>query len=225
MDGIIDTAADRRLLDATLAYVEDHTDTKFDAFRSDVANWGERWIGVAPAHLRASDLLADTLALAAPGTAEQALMSLYVEERASRYWDQSYSAADTAVGADMLAGYGYTEIVGKRGPFLSERIRAGVSVFAAGVDYPEHRHRAEELYVVLAGSGTFHLDGRPPERQTAGAVIHVASGLVHGITMDTDPLAVLCLWRGGDLREKSTFVCAGGGRHDHPAQAPGPRMS
>ena len=206
MDGVIDTAADRRLLDATLTYVAGHTDARFDAFRSDVANWGGDWTGVAPAHLRASDLLAEALALARSGTAERALTSLYVEERASRHWEQSYSAADTAVGADMLAGYGYTEIVGKRGPFLSERIRAGVGVFAASVDYPAHRHRAEELYFVLAGSGTFRLDGHPPARQAAGAVVHVPSQLVHRITMDTEPMVVLYLWRGGDLREKSTFV-------------------
>ena len=206
MDGVIDRAADRRLLDTTLAYVAGHADPKFDAFRSDAANWGENWTGVAPAHLRASDLLADALVLARSGTAERALMSLYVEERASRHWEQSYSAADTAVGADMLAGYGHAEIVGKRGPFLSERIRAGVGVFAAGVDYPAHRHRAEEIYVVLAGSGTFRLGGHPPRRQAAGAVVHVPSHLVHGITMDTEPLVVLYLWRGGDLREKSTFV-------------------
>ena len=37
-------------------------------------------------------------------------------------------------------------------------------------------------------------------------MIHVASQLVHGITMDAEPLVVLYLWRGGDLREKSTFV-------------------
>ena len=206
MGGFIDETADRRLLDATLAFVAGHADGKFDAFREAVAHWGEDWTGVAPVHMTASDLLADALPLARSGTAERELMSLYVKERASRYWEQSYSAADTAVGADMLAGYGYTEIVGKRGPFLSARVRAGVGVFAAGVDYPAHRHRAEEIYVVLAGSGTFRLDGHPPERRTAGAVIHVASQLVHGITMDAEPLVILYLWRGGDLREKSAFV-------------------
>ena len=206
MGGSIDETADRRLLDATLAYVAGHADSRFDAFRDAVANWGERWNGVEPVHLPASDLLAGALPLAKPGTVERELMSLYVKERASRRWEQSYTAADKAVGADMLAGYGYTEIIGKRGPFPSERVRAGVGVFAAGLDYPAHRHQAEEIYVVLAGSGTFRLDGRPSERQTAGAVVHVASGLVHGITMNTEALVVLCLWRGGDLREKSTFV-------------------
>ena len=206
MGGFIDETADRRLLDATLAYVADHADRKFDAFREAVAGWGEDWTGVAPAHLAASDLFADSLPLARSGTAERELMRLYVQERASRHWEQSYTAADAVVGADMLAGYGYTEIVGRRGPFRSERIRAGVGVFAAGVDYPAHRHRAEEIYVVLAGSGTFRLDGHRPERRTAGAVVHVPSQLVHGITMGEEALVVLCLWRGGDLREKSTFV-------------------
>ena len=206
MSGTIDGAADRRLPDATLAHVAGHADGKLDPFREAVANWGERWTGVAPVHLPASDLLADALPLAAPGTAERELMSLYVKERASRHWEQSYTAADGAVSADMLAGYGYTEIVGKRGPFLSERIRAGVGIYAAGVDYPAHRHRAEEIYVVLAGSGTLRLGGNPPERHTAGAVVHVTSQLVHRITMDAEPLVVLCFWQGGDLREKSTFV-------------------
>ena len=206
MSGTIDKAADQRLLDATLAYVVGHADTKLDAFREAAANWGESWTGVAPARLLVSDLLSDALPLAAPGTAERELMSLYVKERASRHWEQSYTTADEAVGADMLAGYGYTEIVGKRGPFLSERIRAGVGVFAASVDYPAHRHKAEEVYVVLAGSGTFRLGGNPPERQRAGAVVHVASQLVHRITMGKEPLVILYLWQGGDLREKSTFV-------------------
>ena len=206
MGGSIDETADRRLLDATLAYVAGHSDSKLDPFREAVAEWGEAWTGVAPAHLAASDLLADALPLARSSTAERELMSLYVKERASRYWEQSYTAADKAVGADMLAGYGYTEIVGKCGPFLSERIRAGVGIFAAGVDYPAHRHRAEEIYVVLAGSGMFRLGGNPPEKHAAGAVVHVTSQLVHGITMGAEPLVILYLWRGGDLREKSTFV-------------------
>ena len=199
-------ATDQRLLEATLAYVAGHADSRFDAFREAVANWGENWADIAPVHLPASDLLADALPLARSGTVEAALMSLYVQERASRHWEQSYSTADEAVSADMLAGYGYTEIVGKRGPFLSERIRAGVGVFPAGVAYPAHRHQAEEIYVVLAGSGTFRLGGNLPERQSAGAVVHVTSQLVHAITMDAEPLVILYLWQGGDLREKSTFV-------------------
>jgi len=42
MSGSIDETADRRLLDATLAYVVGHADRRFDPFRDAVAHWGER---------------------------------------------------------------------------------------------------------------------------------------------------------------------------------------
>ncbi len=200
-----DGATDRLLLEATLAYVAGHPDSRLDGFRDAMANWGTGWSGVAPRHLAASDLMAGALPLGQPGSAEHDLLALYVRERASRCWEQSYTEAD-AVGADMLAGYGFAEIVGKRGPFLSERIRAGVGVFAAGIDYPPHRHAAEEIYIVLAGSGMFRLGDAPPVRQKAGDVVHLTSKLVHGFTMGDEPLVILYLWQGGDLREKSTFV-------------------
>lgn len=206
MAAAIDRETDQRLLDATLAYVAGHSDEKFDPFRDAVANWGDEWEGVAPVHMTASDLLVSSVQYANPGTAEHALMELYVQERATRYWEQSYTAADTAVGADMLAGYGYAEIVGKRGPFLSDRIRAGVGVFAANVYYPAHKHLAEEIYVILAGSGTFKLGADAPVRRSVGDVIHITSHLVHGFNMTEEPLVFLYLWQGGDLREKSTFV-------------------
>ena len=206
MGGSIDTAADRRLLDATLAYVAGRADSKLDAFREAVADWGADWTGGCARHLSASDLLADALPLARIGTAERELMSHYVEERATRCWEQSYSAADEAVSADMLAGYGYTEIVGKRGPFLSERIRAGGRCLRRRCRLPRASPPGRGDLCGPRGLRTFRLGGNLPERQSAGAVVHVTSQLVHGITMDAEPLVILYLWQGGDLREKSTFV-------------------
>ncbi|NNE22060.1 MAG: cupin domain-containing protein [Rhizobiales bacterium] len=207
MSAEVDRAADQRLLDATLAYVAKHPDSKLDGFRDAVANWGHDWTGIAPVHLTASDLLAEALALTKPATGEQELMDHYVRERASRYWEQSYTSADKAVGDDMLTYYGYTEIVGKRGPFISERVRAGIGVFGANVNYPAHRHAAEEIYVILAGSADFRLgEGAGPERRTAGDVINIPSMLTHGFRMTDEPLVIFYLWQGGDLREKSSFV-------------------
>ena len=54
--------------------------------------------------------------------------------------------------------------------------------------------------------GRFAWTGVRPRGRTAGGVVHVPSQLVHGITMDVEPMAILYVWRGGDLREKSTFV-------------------
>ncbi len=201
----IDKAADQALLDATLTYVAAHPDTRIDGFREPVANWGKDWSGVSPAHLAASDILEQSLPQTSSGT--RALMEAYVRERATRYWEQSYTSADKAVGDDMLANYGYAEIIGKRGPFVSDRVRAGVGVFGPNVDYPPHRHQAEEIYVILAGSAEFRLgDDADPEVRNTGNVIHVPSMLTHGFRMTDDPLVIFYLWQSGDLREKSTFV-------------------
>ena len=121
-------ATDQRLLEATLAYVASHADRRFDAFRRAAADWGEDWTGIAPVHLPASDLLADALPLAEPDTTERELMGLYVKERASRFWEQSYTAADEAVGADMLSGYGYTRDRRQARPLPERAAPGGPSV-------------------------------------------------------------------------------------------------
>lgn len=202
----LDKTADQRLLDAILAYVANHGDGKMDRFREPVANWGTDWHSVAPAHLPASDILEQCLALTNPDT--RGLMDSLVRERASRNWEQSYTKSDKAVGDDMLAKYGFAEIIGERGPFVSARVRAGIGVFGKGINYPPHRHQAEEIYVVLAGSADFRFGDTAPAKYSVGNLIHVPPQMIHGFTTGKEPLVVFYLWKGGDLREKSTFVSA-----------------
>lgn len=197
-------AADQTLLEATLAYVANHADGRMDGFREPVANWGTDWRGAAPTHLPASDILAKCHEGSLPETRD--LMDHFIRERGSRHWEQSYTRADALVGDDMLAGYGFAEIIGKRGPFVSERVRAGIGVFGQGIDYPPHRHKAEEIYMILAGSADFQLGNGAPMRRAAGDLVHVPSYLVHGFRMKDEPMIVFYLWKDGDLREKSTFV-------------------
>jgi mannose-6-phosphate isomerase-like protein (cupin superfamily) len=207
MNGKTNQASDCCLLQATLEYVATHPDKKMEIFRDSATNWGTEWLGVTPTHLAASDILETAFANSEPATPEHGLMSIFVSERASRRWEQSYTKADKAVGDDMLANYGYAEIIGKRGPFVSERIRAGVGVFGPGIDYPAHRHQAEEIYIILAGSADFRVgSGAQPERREARDTIHVPSQLHHGFCTINEPLVFFYLWQGGDLREKSTFV-------------------
>ena len=206
MGGSTDKATDQRLLEATLAYVASHADRRFDAFREAVADWGEGWTGVAPVHLPASDLLADALPLAGPGTAERELMGLYVKERASRHWEQSYTSADSAVGTDMLSSYGYAEIVGEQGPFVSTRIRAGIAAYGPHLDYPLHRHQAEEIYAVLAGGALCSLGDDEPALRKPGDVLYHAPNVAHGLRTTGEPLVIAYLWQNGDLREKPGFV-------------------
>ena len=72
--------------------------------------------------------------------------------------------------------------------------------------YPRHAHRAEEIYVPLAGSaGWLQGDGQwrshPP-----GAVIHHAPEEAHAMQTDAEPLAALYLWYGQGLGEKARLT-------------------
>lgn len=191
------------LRDAILDFVAASPEAALRPFRENVANWGTEAIGLPPRHLPASDILAASLDLAAPAT--RSLAEAFIRHRGALHWEQTYTAADGLVSADMLAGYGFAEVIGLRGPCVSTRIRAGLVVWGPGIDYPPHRHVAEEAYLVLAGAGEFRLDGEPPRLAEAGAAVHVASNLRHGLRTTARPLAALYLWQGGDLRQKSVF--------------------
>jgi mannose-6-phosphate isomerase-like protein (cupin superfamily) len=198
-----DRQADQRLLDAILGFVAASEAPEIRLFRDDVAQWGEDWTEVAPQALPASETLLRTLDLAAPGT--RGLLGAFARERASRKWEQSYTRADGVVGDDMLAGYGFAEVIGKLGPFVSTRVRAGIGVWGPGIDYPAHRHQPEEVYLVLGGSAEFHIDGQAPRLCRAGEAVYVTPMLTHGFRTLNEPLAVFYIWRAGDLREKSSF--------------------
>ena len=197
------SASDQRLLDAILEFVARHPDPAVERFKEGVANWGSEWRPVAAQHLPAADTLGRTVALADDHT--RPLVALFEAEKGTRKWEQSYSKTDGVVGDDMLSGYGFAEVIGKLGPFVSERVRSGIGVWGPGIDYPAHQHAAEEVYIVLAGSAEFMLDDGPNQARQAGDVVHVRSMRRHGFRTTGDPLVVFYIWQDGDLREKSSF--------------------
>ena len=134
-------------------------------------------------------------------------MRAFVGECASQHWEQSYSKTDTAVGADMLANYGYAEIIGKQGPFVNACIRAGVGVFEPDINYLPHCHQAEEVYFILVGSAKFRVGrGARAKRRSARDTVQIPSMQHYGFRTTLEQVVILYLWQGGDLREKSTFV-------------------
>ncbi len=197
-------AAYDRLLSGLMSYVEEHEHDDVQRFKAGVANWGSDWSGATPSDLPATRYLEQTLG--SPDT--HPLVTLFNEERTHLKWEQSYTKSDGLVGDDMLAGYGFAEVIGKRGPFVSTRVRSGIGVWGPDIDYPLHRHAAEEVYIVLAGSARFQLGkdaGAGPAMRRAGDVVYVPSMLTHGFHTADEPLVVFYIWQAGDLREKSTF--------------------
>ena len=116
-------------------------------------------------------------------------------------WGQTYGVDD--FGAGFLERYGWTEVLGQRGPFVSDSIACGFLLLGPGVEYPRHRHEAEEIYLILSGTAEWLKDDHGFVPRPPGALIHTPPLCWHGIRTGDQALLVLYLWSAGDLTQKS----------------------
>lgn len=133
----------------------------------------------------------------------QRLVARLHQMRAQLAWGQTYRAED--FGQGFLDRYGWTELIGARGPIASEALACGFLLLGPDVEYPDHHHRAEELYVVLSGTAWWRCAAGPWREQLPGAAIHHPSDVPHAMRTSGEPLLALYLWRGGDLTQKSVI--------------------
>ena len=119
-------------------------------------------------------------------------------------WRQTYGAAD--FGEALLAGYGWAEFVGLRGPVPSERIACGVLLLGPGIVYPAHAHQAEEVYLPIHGVAEWQRGDAPFAPVPVGQAVHHPAWMPHAMRVGSAPLAALYLWRGGDLAAKSVIL-------------------
>lgn len=192
-----------QLRDAIIEFALTHPHPVLDRFKDALRDWGDEYRPVTPAHLPAADHLPAWLERAEPSARD--LLGLFTQHDASLLWEQSYRRQDAVVGDAMLADYGFVEILGQRGPFVSDRIRAGIGVYGPNIVYPKHRHHPEEIYILLAGSADFLIDERNGNPRHAGDLVHMPSNTWHGFATGDEPLIIYYLWQGGNLREISTF--------------------
>jgi hypothetical protein len=150
------------------------------------------WLGALPAG-------------ANPGT--HALVEQLVATAGDLAWGQTYRAGD--IGGRFLDRYGWTELIGLRGPVASDRIACGFLLLGPDIEYPPHAHAAEEIYVPLAGTADWLRGDEGWRQRSPGAPIHHPSWIPHAMRTAGQPLLALYLWRGGDLAQKSTILPAG----------------
>jgi mannose-6-phosphate isomerase-like protein (cupin superfamily) len=194
---------DLKLLDAVCDFGLMQTDPAVEKFKPAIAEWGEDWIDVGQAYLPAANLLND--AIINGNSQTQGLLETFARHKDRLYWEQSYKKEDDVVSDAMLAAYGFAEIIGKQGPFVSERIRAGIGIYGSNIVYPRHQHQAEEIYIVLAGSAEFKIGAAEEARRSTGDVVYVESNTPHGFRTNDQSLVIYYLWQAGDLRQISSF--------------------
>jgi Dimethlysulfonioproprionate lyase len=137
------------------------------------------------------------------GANERRLVRLIAENRQSFHWGQTYKADD--FGSDFLDKYGWIELFGTRGHFRNDMLAAGFLLLGPHLEYPDHHHIAEEIYVPLTGGSEWRMGNRPFAVRGTGTVIHHASNVSHAMRTGEHPLLALYLWRGGPLDQKSTI--------------------
>lgn len=159
----------------------------------------------APRRLAVCDWLGGLEALSAPATA--ALVRALVATAPALEWRQTYTRAD--FGPRFLERYGWTEILGTRGPIASATIACGFLLLGPDVEYPAHAHEAREIYFPLAGEAFWMRDSRAFVAQTPGATLEHPPWTPHATRTGRDPMLALYLWRGGDLAAKSKILGRG----------------
>ena len=194
---------DLELLEAVRDFALEHEHRVVEKFKPAIRDWGDDWIDVGQVRLPAADFLDDAITRAPPQT--RGLLETFGRHRERLRWEQSYKKEDGVVPDAMLAAYGFVEIIGKHGPFISERIRAGIGIYGPNIVYPVHRHHPEEIYIVLSGSADFMIGDTESIHKSAGDLVYMESNTPHGFRTGDQPFVIYYLWQGGDLREISSF--------------------
>ncbi|MBB4568975.1 dimethylsulfonioproprionate lyase family protein [Rhizobium leucaenae] len=135
--------------------------------------------------------------------AEGELFSSLAGAASGLHWAQTYSIAN--FGADFLQRYGWVELFGTRGHFVSNDMAGGFLLLGSDVHYPDHHHIAEEIYIPLTDGSLWSKDSQAFLPRWTGEIIHHPSDIRHAMRTEETPLVALYLWRGGPLAQKSTI--------------------
>lgn len=114
-------------------------------------------------------------------------------------WRHTYTLEE--VGQHFLDTYGWFELAGPDGHFITHQTRITAAYWGPGLDYPRHDHVAEELYTVLSGEALFMSDGDPDEVLGADGTRFHASSQPHALITQDSPLIVFVFWRGAGLSD------------------------
>ena len=93
----------------------------------------------------------------------------------------------------------YSQLIGPTGLIKHQSFRVGLFALIPDIDYADHAHPADEVYIVLAGSGSWSLDGGPYQVKRAGDIIEIPSMMTHAMRTGTTPALTVYSWSGDDV--------------------------
>ncbi|MEZ5870821.1 MAG: dimethylsulfonioproprionate lyase family protein [Nitratireductor sp.] len=141
--------------------------------------------------------------LAHAGKRELALVEAFLAQGRELNWRRSYTPDD--FGQYFFDNYAHVELIGTKGHFISDEIAAGLVLYGPHIQYPDHWHVAEEIYIPMTGNGEWSSGGEPHRVRAAGDFIFHTTNLPHAIRCGQTPMLALWIWRGGDLAQKGNY--------------------
>jgi len=95
------------------------------------------------------------------------------------------------------ADSGGAELVGPSGMVVNNHVRVGLFFQNSDVNYPNHHHAAEELYLVISGEAKWSKASEPAAtlKQPLN-FIHHKSWEMHAMQTQSEPLLALWCWAG-----------------------------
>jgi len=157
---------------------------------------------IEPHHDPLSDTMRSDTGLYAPEKLIP-LRDAFLDTAPFAKWRDTYK--DTGYGVTLHAHFGCYEVLGRDTPLGVEDMRSFVIYQKPGFHYPMHHHPAEELYLVVAGEGEFHLEGEPSRVLRPGDTAFHPSNVPHALTTTEHPIIAYVLWR-GDLGTKPVWT-------------------
>ncbi|MBX2884774.1 MAG: cupin domain-containing protein [Granulosicoccus sp.] len=93
----------------------------------------------------------------------------------------------------------YAQVVGPEAPIRHTAFRLGFFILPPGTHYANHLHVAEEIYVLISGSGSWSLDNAKFQRYGEGDLVDVASMVPHALQTEESAVLTLYTWTGHDV--------------------------
>ena len=167
-------------------YLEDLNDTHLNSFLADWPSPNCKMRSVFPNSLPILSWM--PAAVKAAGKNTEFIVKMLASLASHIAWGQTYSAQD--FGAGFLEKYGWTELIGLRGPIGSNRIACGFLFLGPEIEYPRHSHEAEEVYVPLTDQTLWQQGNQDWTYRAPGLPIHHASWVPHAMRTEYASLNV-----------------------------------
>lgn len=124
------------------------------------------------------------------------LVKKLIDSKSDLFWTQSYD--ESVFGKEFLDCYAHTELIGTKGPIVSNKIQSGFLLLGPKIEYPSHSHEPEEFYLPFS-KALWKKGGSEWVERPAGSLIYHDSWVSHSMKTTSEALLAFYIWKGSEL--------------------------